>query len=56
MSFGLYNLGTLLLIAGVVYVCHLAHLPQRWAFGVGLLLLGAGVAGAASYRRQSDPG
>ena len=30
MSFGLYTLGTIVLIIGVLYVCHLAHIPQRW--------------------------
>lgn len=55
MSFGLYTLGTLALIAGVIYVCHLAHVPQRWAIGIALLLLGAGVLSAASNTRQKNP-
>jgi hypothetical protein len=55
MSFGLYTLGTIILIAGVLYVCHLAHVPQRWEVAIALLLLGAGVMGAVSSTRQKDP-
>lgn len=55
MSFSLYTLGTLILIAGVVYVCHLAHIPQRWIIGIAILLLGAGIMGAVGSTRQKDP-
>ncbi len=55
MSVGLYTIGTLILIAGVAYVCHLAHIPQRWVIGIAILLLGAGIMGAASNTRQKDP-
>lgn len=55
MSFGLYTLGTLLLIAGVLYVCHLAHIPQPWLIGIGVVLLGAGITGAlANVRSESS--
>jgi hypothetical protein len=55
MSFGLYTLGTLILIAGVVYICHLAHLPSHWVVAIAILLLGAGIMGAVSSTRQKDP-
>jgi len=55
MSFPLYLLGTLILIAGVVYVCHLAHLPSHWVVAIAIVLLGAGVMGAVSSTRQKDP-
>jgi hypothetical protein len=55
MSFGLYTLGTVILIVGVVYVCHLAHVPQHWVVAIALLLLGAGIMGAVSSTRQKDP-
>jgi hypothetical protein len=55
MSFGLYTAGTIILIAGVLYVCHLAHIPQRWEIAIALLLLGAGIMGAVSSTRQKDP-
>lgn len=55
MSFGLYTLGTLILIAGVIYICHLAHIPQRWVIGIAILLLGAGIMGAVTNTRAKDP-
>jgi hypothetical protein len=55
MSFGLYTLGTIILIIGVLYVCHLAHIPQRWETAIALLLLGAGIMGAVSSTRHKDP-
>jgi hypothetical protein len=55
MSFGLYILGTIILIAGVVYVCHLAHLPQHWVIAIAVVLLGAGVMGAVGSTRSKDP-
>ncbi len=54
MSFGIYNLGTILLIVGVLYVCHLARVPQPWMIGVAILLLGAGIMGAMTNTRSKN--
>ncbi len=55
MSFGIYTLGTIILIVGVLYVCHLAHIPQHWMVGIAILLLGAGMMGAVTNTRSKDP-
>lgn len=55
MSFGIYLVGTLVLIAGVVYVCHLAHMPQHWVLAISIVMLGAGIMGAVSSTRHKDP-
>ena len=55
MSFSLYLIGTLILIAGVAYVAHLAHVPEHWIFAIAIVLLGAGVMGAVSSTRRRDP-
>jgi hypothetical protein len=55
MSFAMYLLGTVVLIIGVGYVCHLAHVPERWIMAVVILLLGAGIMGAVSSTRRRDP-
>lgn len=55
MSFGLYTLGTIILIIGVLYVCNLAHIPQHWMVGIAILLLGAGIMGAVTNTRSKDP-
>ncbi len=55
MSFGIYAIGTLILLAGVVYVAHLAHVPEKWIVAMALLVLGAGIMGGVSSTRQKDP-
>jgi len=54
MSFGLYALGTLILIVGVVYICHLVHLPTHWTVAIAILLVGGGLMGAVNSTRQRD--
>lgn len=55
MSFGLYLLGTIVLVIGVGYVCHLAHLSPHWIAAIIIVLLGAGIMGAVSSTRHKDP-
>ena len=54
MSFALYGVGTLIVIIGVLYVCHLVHLPSTWTAAIAILLVGAGLMGAVSSTRQRD--
>jgi uncharacterized membrane protein HdeD (DUF308 family) len=55
MSFALYLIGTIVLVAGVAYVCHLAHMPSHWTAAIAIVLLGAGIMGAVSSTRRRDP-
>jgi len=54
MSFALYGVGTLILIIGVLYICHLVHLPSHWTIALVIVLFGAGMMGAVSSTRQRD--
>jgi uncharacterized membrane protein HdeD (DUF308 family) len=54
MSFALYAVGTLILVAGVLYICHLVHMPSHWTIALGIVLVGAGLMGAVSSTRQRD--
>ena len=54
MSFALYGLGTLILIIGVLYVCHLVPLTSHWMPAIAILLLGGGLMGAVNSTRQRD--
>ncbi len=54
MSFGIYTVGTLILIAGVIYIAHLVHMPTKWIVACVLLLLGGGIMGGVSSTRQKD--
>ena len=47
--------GVLILLAGLVYVAHLVHMPERWIVAGVLLILGAGIMGGVSSTRQKDP-
>ena len=53
-SFALYTIGIVIVIAGVIYICHIAHVPQTWTVGLTLLLLGGGIIGAVNNTRQRD--
>jgi uncharacterized membrane protein len=55
MSFAIYTVGTLILIAGLIYVAHLVHMPEKWIIAGVLLILGAGIMGGVSSTRQKDP-
>ena len=53
-SFAIYLVGTLIVIIGVVYICHIAHMPQTWTIGLAILLIGGGIMGAVNSTRQRD--
>ena len=55
MSFAMYLIGTIILVGGVVYICHLAHMPSAWVGAIAIVLLGAGIMGAVSSTRHKDP-
>jgi hypothetical protein len=53
-SFAIYAIGLVIVIIGVVYICHIAHIPQTWIIGITILMLGAGLIGAVNNTRQRD--
>ncbi len=55
MSFALYALGYLILIAGVAYLAHLMHIPQTYIIAVVVILLGIGVVTGVTNTRHKDP-
>ncbi len=54
MSFGLYVLGYVVVIAGAAYLMHLAHVPEHWIAGVVIVLVGAGIVTGVTNTRQRD--
>jgi len=40
MSFGLYSIGFVLVIAGLIYGAHLMHVPTHWIVVGAIVLLG----------------
>jgi hypothetical protein len=55
MSFGLYALGYLVLIAGVAYLAHLIHIPSHYIVAIAVIMLGIGVVTGVQSTRQKDP-
>ena len=55
MSFALYVVGFLILIAGVALGAHYLHVPTHWIAVAVLILAGVGVATGVSNTRHRDP-
>jgi len=54
MSFALYIVGFIVVIIGLAWGAHLAHVPEQW-IGVGVVVLvGLGVVKAVTNTRQRD--
>ena len=54
MSFGLYSIGFVLVIAGLIYGAHLMHVPTHWIVVGAIVLLGLGVLTGVKATRQKD--
>jgi hypothetical protein len=55
MSFGLYTVGYLVLIAGLAYLAHLMHIPQQYIIALVVILAGIGIVTGVQSTRQKDP-
>jgi membrane-bound acyltransferase YfiQ involved in biofilm formation len=55
MSFGIYAIGYLILIAGVAYLAHLMHIPSHYIVAISLIMLGIGVVTGVQTTRHKDP-
>lgn len=54
-SFGLFAIGYLFLLAGLLYAAaYIFNLPMQWIILGGLVLLGLGVMKAVSKTRKKD--
>ena len=54
MSFGIYLVGIILVIAGLVYGAAMLHLPTQWIVVAALVMLGLGVVTAVKSTRERD--
>lgn len=55
MSFGLYAIGFVILIGGLIYGAYLVHMPAHWIVVGAIVLLGLGILSAVKATRQKDP-
>jgi cadmium resistance protein CadD (predicted permease) len=54
MSFGLYSGGFAILIAGLAYGAHLAHMPNHWIVVCAIIMIGIGILSAVKATRPRD--
>ena len=55
MSFALYVIGYLILIAGLALGAYYLHVPSHWVLVGVLVLIGIGIASGVARTRQKDP-
>jgi hypothetical protein len=55
MSFGIYLIGFLIMIGGLIYGAVLLHVPNRWIVMGSLVLLGLAILKGVQSTRQKDP-
>jgi membrane-bound acyltransferase YfiQ involved in biofilm formation len=55
MSFGIYAIGYVILIAGVAYLAHLMHIPQTYIIAIVIILAGIGIVTGVQTTRHKDP-
>ena len=55
MSFGIYLVGFLILIGGLIYGAVLLHMPSHWIVVGTIVLLGLGILKGVASTRQKDP-
>ena len=55
MSFGIYVVGALLLIGGLIYGATLLNVPNQWIAVGAIVALGFSVLSGVAATRQKDP-
>jgi len=55
MSFGIYVVGFLILIGGLIYGAVILHLPTQWIVVGAIVLLGLAILTGVKATRQKDP-
>jgi hypothetical protein len=54
LSFGLYIIGFLIVIGGLIYGAVILHVPQHWIAVGGVILLGLAILKGVQATRQKD--
>ena len=55
MSFGIYIVGYLILIGGLIYGAVVMHVPTQWIVIGAIVLTGVGILTGVKATRQKDP-
>ncbi len=54
MSFGIYAIGFVIVIGGLIYAATLVHMPTQWIVVGAVVLLGLGILTGVKATRQKD--
>ena len=54
MSLGIYAIGFVIMIGGLIYGAHLMHMPAHWIAVGAIVLLGVGILSGVKATRQRD--
>ena len=54
MSFGIYATGFAIMIGGLAYAAHLAHIPMHWIMVGVIVMIGVGILSGVKATRQKD--
>jgi hypothetical protein len=55
MSFGIYAVGFVIVIGGLIYGATLMHVPTHWIVVGAVVLLGLGILTGVQATRHKDP-
>lgn len=55
MSYGLYVVGFVIIIGGLIYAAVLLHIPTQWIVAGSAVLLGIAIVKGVKATRQKDP-
>jgi hypothetical protein len=55
MSFGIYIVGFLIVIGGLIYGAVMIHVPSQWIVVGAIVLTGLGILTGVKATRQKDP-
>jgi hypothetical protein len=53
-SFAIYAIGVVIIVIGLIYVASLAHVHTPWIVGGAILVVGAGLIGAANNTKKPE--
>ncbi len=53
-SFGLYAIGFVVMIGGLIYAAHLMHMPTHWIVVGAVVLLDVGILSGVKATRQKE--
>jgi hypothetical protein len=54
MSFGIYIIGFVIVVVGLIYGAALLHVPTHWIIVGGIVLTGIGILTGVKATRQKD--